>query len=61
METNIINTFLKFIDKNFPRTYKFHKTFNRDNVKVSYSYLPNFDSKIKPHNSKTLSNSPRQP
>ena len=35
VETNIGKTFLKLIDKHFPKTKKFHKIFNRSNVKVS--------------------------
>ena len=41
LETNIGKTFLKLIDKHFPKTNRFHKIFNRNNVKVSYSCLPN--------------------
>ena len=37
VETNIGKTFLKLIDKHFPKINKFHKIFNRNNVKVSYS------------------------
>ena len=48
VETNIGKTFLKLIDKHFPKTNKCHKIFNRNNVKVSYSCLSNFcqDDKI---------------
>ena len=46
VETNIGKTFLKLIDKHFPKTNKFHKIFNRNNVKVSYSFLPNFANMI---------------
>ena len=55
METNIGKTFLKLIAKYFPKTNKFHKIFNRNNVKVSYSCLPNFANMIKLHNNRTLS------
>ena len=41
-ETNIGKTFLTLLDKHFPKTNKFHKIFNKNNVKVSYSCLPNF-------------------
>ena len=50
VETNIGKSFLKLIDKHFPKTNKFHKIFNRNNVKISYSCLPNFANKIKSHN-----------
>ena len=55
VETNIGKTFLKLIDKHFPKTNKFHKIFNRNNVKVSYSCLPNFANIIKSHNNRILS------
>ena len=55
METNIGKTFQKLIDKHFPKTSKFHKIFKRNNVKVSYSCLPNFANMIKSHNNRILS------
>ena len=55
METHIGKTFLKLIDKYFPKTNKFHKIFNRNNVKVSYSCLLNFANIIKSHNNRILS------
>ena len=55
METNIGKTFLKLIDKHFPKTNKFHKLLNRKNVKVSYSCLSNFANMIKSHNNRILS------
>ena len=55
MERNIGETFLKLIDKHFPKTSKYHKIFNRSNVKVSYSCLPNFANMIKSHNNRILS------
>ena len=54
MERNIGETFLKLIDKHFPKTSKYHKIFNRSNVKVSYSCLPNFANMIKSHNNRIL-------
>ena len=55
VETNIGKTFLNLIDKHFPKTNKFHKIFNRSNVKVSYSCLPNFANMIKSHNNRIQS------
>ena len=52
VEINIGKTFLKLIGKHFPKTNKFHKIFNKNNVKVSYSCLPNFDNMIKEHNNR---------
>jgi len=51
---NVAKTFLKIIDKNFPKSHKFNKLFNRNNLKVSYSCLPNISSIISSHNKKVL-------
>ena len=55
VETNIGKTFLNLIDRHFLKINKFHKIFNRNNVKVSYSCLPNFGNMIKSHNNRILS------
>ena len=39
-----------------PTTHKFYKIFNRNNVKVSCSLMPNSSSIIKSHNKNVLSN-----
>ena len=41
--------------KHFTRSYKFSKIFNLNNIKISYSSVPNVKNLIKQHNSKTLS------
>ena len=41
--------FLQLIDKHFKR-HRFSKIFNRNNIKVSYSCLPNLAATIKSHN-----------
>ena len=46
--------FLNLIDKHFPRDRKFHKIFNRNNIKVNYSCMPNVKSAINSHNKKIL-------
>ena len=56
IKTNVARRFLALIDKNFPKTHKLCKIFNRNNVKVSYSCLPNVSTIIKSHNKATLSN-----
>ena len=48
--------FLQLIDKHFPKKHKWHKIFNRNNVKVSYSCLPNIASIITSHNKSILKN-----
>ena len=55
VETNIGKTFLKLFEKHFLKTNKFHKIFNRNNVKVSSSCLPTFGNMIKSHNNRILS------
>ena len=52
--TNIGKKFLLLLDKHFPKAYKLSKVFNRNNVKVSYSSIPNFASVINSHNKKIL-------
>ena len=54
VKTNIRKTFLKLIDKHFPKANKLNKIFNRNNVKVSYSFLPNFANMIKLRNNRIL-------
>ena len=48
--------FFLLLNKNFPKTYKLNKVFNRNSVKVSYGSMPNISSIIKFHNKKVLSN-----
>ncbi|XP_065639655.1 uncharacterized protein LOC136072378 [Hydra vulgaris] len=56
VNTNVAKTFLNLIEKHFPKTHKFRKIFNKNNLKVSYSCLPNFTNIINSHNKKVLSN-----
>ena len=46
--------FLQIFDKHFPKSHKFHKLFNRSNLKVSYRSRSNIASIINSHNKKTL-------
>ena len=48
------NKFLQILDKHFPKSHNFHKLFNCNNVKISYSSLPNFASITNFHNKKIL-------
>ena len=54
VSTNIGNKFFSLLGKHFPKTHQLHKLFNRNNVKVSYSSLPNFKSVINGHNKNIL-------
>ena len=44
VETNIAKKFLQLVSKHFPKGHKLSKLFNRNNVKVSYSCMPNVAS-----------------
>ena len=52
--TKIGRYFLNLLDKHFPQDHKFHKIFNRNNIKVSYSCMPSIKSAINSHNRKIL-------
>ena len=54
VKTRIGHIFFNILDKNFPRNHKFHRLFNRSNVKLSYSCMPNMGRIIKSHNEKVL-------
>ena len=54
--TNIGRQFLCIVDKHFgEKTNKFHKIFNRNLLKVSYSCLPNMRRIVTSHNKKITS------
>ena len=56
--SNVINKvgkfFLNLLSKHFPPRSKLYKLFNRNNVKVSYSCMPNMKSIINAHNRQIL-------
>ena len=52
--TNVASQFLKLVDKHFPRHHRYHKLFNRNNVKCSYSCMNSIGSIIRSHNAKVL-------
>ena len=54
VKTNIGKEFLKLVQKHFNPDHKFHSLFNRSNLKVSYSCMPNIKKIIQSHNSKVL-------
>ena len=56
VKTNVAKKFLGLINKHFPKEHKYHKIFNRNNVKVSYSCMPNMKKILNSHNKKILSN-----
>ena len=52
--TNVGRTFLKILNEEFPENHVFHKIFNRNTVKISYSCMPNLKQKINGHNKSIL-------
>ena len=60
VKTNVGRDFLALLDKHFPLSNKLHTIFNRHNVRVSYSCLPNMKSFINQHNTKILNKHAKQ-
>ena len=54
VRTKVVKKFLNIVSKNFPKTHRLHKIFNRNTLKVSYSCMPNVSSIISSHNKKVL-------
>ena len=54
VETNVGRKFLSLLDKHFPKSSKYHKLFNRNNIKISYSCVPNIEQVTKDHNNAEL-------
>ena len=54
VQTNIGKIFFKLIDQHFPKNHKYHKIFNRNILKMSYSCMSNMADRIKAHNNKIL-------
>ena len=42
VSTNIGKRFLTILDRHIPKSHKLYKIFDRNNVKISYSSMPNF-------------------
>ena len=54
VSTNIGKKFFSLLGKHFLKMHQLHKLFNRNNVKVIYSSLPNFKSLMNGHNKNIL-------
>ena len=52
--TYVVKSFLALLDKYFPRHHRYHKLFNRNNVKTSYSCMTNMAAIISSHNARVL-------
>ena len=50
VRTNIGKEFFRLLDKHFPRHHRFHKLFNKNSVKLSYSCMPNMEAALRSHN-----------
>ena len=59
VETNIGYEFLNLITKHFPKHHRLHKICNKNNIKISYSCMPNMSAVIFRHNKKLLSALPK--
>ena len=58
--TNVARNFLDLVDKHFPQHHRYHKLFNRNNVKTSYSCMGNMATIISGHNAKILNPAPTE-
>ena len=54
VKTNVGRNFMRLVDKHFPRHHKYHKLFNKNNIKLSYSCMPNMNNIIRKHNSNVM-------
>ena len=52
--TKISKSFLNLLDRDFPPHNQLYRLFNRTNVKISYSCIPNMNSYTYMHNQKVL-------
>ena len=52
--TNVGKEFFSLLSKHFPPNNKYYKIFNKQNVKLSYSCMPNMGSIIAQHNKQVL-------
>jgi hypothetical protein len=59
--TDVARRFLALINTHFSKDRELRKLFNRSNVKVSYSCMPNMASIIKSHNTRILAPPPPAP
>ena len=48
--TDVARRFLALVSKHFPKHHRYHKLFNRNNVKCSYSCMPSMGTIISAHN-----------
>ena len=56
VKTNVGKLFMRLIDKHFSSHHEFHKLFNCNNAKLSYSCMPSTKTVIQKHNLKIMEN-----
>ena len=61
VKTNVGKIFMKLIIKHFPKHHRYHKIFNKNTIKLSYSCMPNMKNIITKHNNKLLFQNFNQP
>ena len=60
VKTDIGKKFIQLIKHHFPRHHRYHKIFNTNTIKLSYSCSPSMESIINKHNRKVLNKMPPQ-
>ena len=58
-ETNVARKFSKLVKKHFSK-HRYHKIFNKNNIKVSYSYMDDLVKLVKKHNNNLLRKNEKQ-
>ena len=54
VEQNVGKTFLKLVNKHFGKNHRYHKIFNKNNVKISYCCMNNMQQIISSNNKKVI-------
>ena len=57
VNTNVGKIFMRLVGQRFPRHQKYYKLFNKNNIKLSYSCMPNMNNIINKHNFKIMKDS----
>ena len=58
VSTNVGKYFLNLVKKHFPKEHTFHKLFNKNNLKISYSCMNNINTIINANNQKIKNKQP---
>ena len=60
VKSNVGKKFLRFVMHHFPKDHKLNKVFNKNILKVSYSFMRSISSILTSHNKKTLAENKQQ-